>query len=96
MNVTNMGDDTPLHLAAAHNHRSVMKLLIDTRAVVDAVNEHGNTPLHYTCFWNYQDASEVSRFILLFQIKIINIEIFHVLDYILLVVNYFEYKMHFT
>jgi len=25
---------------------------------VNAVNEHGNTPLHYACFWGYEDLAE--------------------------------------
>jgi len=27
--------------------------LIKERSDVNAVNEHGNTPLHYACFWGY-------------------------------------------
>lgn len=27
INVTNMGDDTPLHLAAAHGHRPIVQLV---------------------------------------------------------------------
>lgn len=27
VNVTNMGDDTPLHLAAAHGHRPIVQLV---------------------------------------------------------------------
>ncbi|EDV21444.1 uncharacterized protein TRIADDRAFT_30386 [Trichoplax adhaerens] len=47
---TNMGEDTPLHLAASCGH-----LLIRNRASVNAVNEHGNTPLHYATFWAYRN-----------------------------------------
>lgn len=25
---------------------------------MNAVNEHGNTPLHYACFWGYQQIAE--------------------------------------
>ena len=25
---------------------------------MNAVNEHGNTPLHYACFWNYELIAE--------------------------------------
>lgn len=53
-----MGDDTALHLAAAHGHRDVVTLLLRNKADVNAVNEHGNTPLHYACFWGYQDIGE--------------------------------------
>lgn len=53
VNAVNMGDDIPLHLAAAHGHRDVVQMLIRERSDVNAVNEHGNTPLHYACFWGY-------------------------------------------
>ncbi|PSN48447.1 Integrin-linked protein kinase [Blattella germanica] len=54
INATNRGDDTPLHLAAAHGHREIVNL----RADVNFTNEHGNTPLHYACFWGYQAIAE--------------------------------------
>lgn len=28
------------------------------RAEVNMVNEHGNTPLHYACFWGYETIAE--------------------------------------
>lgn len=60
VNATNLGDDTALHLAAAHGHFEVVQyLLTNYRLAVDAANEHGNTPLHYACFWNYQDIAEL-------------------------------------
>lgn len=34
--------------------------LLHNKANINAVNEHGNTPLHYACFWNYDQISEVS------------------------------------
>ena len=58
MHTTNMGDDTPLHLAAAHGHRDVVTILVRQKAEVNSVNEHGNTPLHYACFWGYTDIAE--------------------------------------
>lgn len=27
--------------------------LLQNRADVNFINEHGNTPLHYACFWGY-------------------------------------------
>lgn len=33
--------------------------LIHNKANVNAVNEHGNTPLHYACFWGYDEVAEV-------------------------------------
>ncbi len=56
-----MGDDTGLHLAAAHGHRPVVQKLLARKADVNAQNEHGNTPLHYACFWGYEMIAEVHR-----------------------------------
>lgn len=58
LNATNMGDDTALHLAAAHGHRDVVMLLLKNKADINLLNEHGNTPLHYACFWGYRDIAE--------------------------------------
>ena len=33
--------------------------LLHNKANVNAVNEHGNTPLHYACFWNCDTVAEV-------------------------------------
>ena len=32
--------------------------LLRHKADVNFVNEHGNTPLHYACFWGYADIAE--------------------------------------
>lgn len=32
--------------------------LLRNRADVNMVNEHGNTPLHYACFWGYENIAE--------------------------------------
>jgi len=58
VHTTNMGDDTPLHLAAAHGHREVAQLLLRQKADVNFVNEHGNSALHYACFWGYAGLAE--------------------------------------
>ena len=29
------------------------------------MNEHGNTPLHYACFWNYESVAEVGKLYLI-------------------------------
>ena len=50
---TNMGDDTPLHLAAAHGNRDIVLMLLKQKAEVNFVNEHGNSALHYATFWNF-------------------------------------------
>ncbi len=61
VNATNLGDDTALHLAAAHGHYDVVHFLLSNfRLAVDAANEHGNTALHYACFWNHHDVAEVN------------------------------------
>lgn len=46
VNATNLGDDTALHLAAAHGHRECVAYIIKHNANVNAQNAHGNTPLH--------------------------------------------------
>ena len=58
VNATNMGDDTPLHLATAHGHRDIVNLLLKNKCDINFVNEHGNTPLHYACFWGYSAIAE--------------------------------------
>lgn len=58
INQTNMGDDTALHLAAAHGHLEVVLLLLKNKADINLLNEHGNTPLHYACFWGYRQIAE--------------------------------------
>ncbi|GCB82938.1 hypothetical protein scyTo_0023618, partial [Scyliorhinus torazame] len=35
-----------------------MVQLIQCKADVSAVNEHGNTPLHYACFWGHDEVAE--------------------------------------
>lgn len=59
INQANMGDDSALHLAAAHGHFDVVQLLLKNNADINLLNEHGNTPLHYACFWGYQDVAEL-------------------------------------
>lgn len=34
--------------------------LMQFKADINAVNEHGNTPLHYACFWGHEQVAEVS------------------------------------
>ncbi|KAM7537931.1 hypothetical protein Aperf_G00000079042 [Anoplocephala perfoliata] len=60
VNATNLGDDTALHLASAHGHYDVVYFLLNNfRLAIDAPNEHGNTPLHYACFWNHHEIAEL-------------------------------------
>lgn len=32
--------------------------LLHNKANINAVNEHGNTPLHYACFWGHDHIAE--------------------------------------
>ena len=34
--------------------------LLNLNAFVNIANEHGNTPLHYACFWSYEEICRVS------------------------------------
>ena len=34
--------------------------MLQVQPHINAVNEHGNTPLHYACFWGYERLCEVS------------------------------------
>jgi len=33
--------------------------LLKHKCPVNGVNKHGNTPLHYACFWNSEECAEV-------------------------------------
>lgn len=33
-------------------------MLLRARADINFINEHGNSPLHYACFWGYQNLAE--------------------------------------
>jgi len=76
MDITNMGGDTPLHSAVSHGRKDIVAKVCCLRNMIlndlcisqmlqvnphmNAVNEHGNSPLHYACFWGYEDLCEVS------------------------------------
>lgn len=38
---------------------SVVVQMLQVNPQINAVNEHGNSPLHYACFWNYEAVCEV-------------------------------------
>jgi len=57
--ITNMGGDSLLHLAAAHGKYDVIMKLMRMQPDVNLANEHGNTPLHYASFWNFIGICEV-------------------------------------
>ena len=37
---------------------SIVVKLLRNKADVNFVNEHGNSPLHYACFWGYTEIAE--------------------------------------
>lgn len=46
----------------SHNFPSLVVCeyqLIQCKADPNTVNEHGNTPLHYACFWGQDEVAEV-------------------------------------
>ena len=44
--------------------------LLHNKANINAINEHGNTPLHYACFWNYEVIAEVRVAMKIMRLKI--------------------------
>ena len=49
MNIRNTSK-TALHLSALNGHRDVVRLLLDNDADVAAVDDNGDTPLHYAAY----------------------------------------------
>ena len=35
--------------------------LLKHKCPVNGANKHGNTPLHYACFWNSEECAEVKK-----------------------------------
>lgn len=50
---TKPGEDSPLHEAAKENHVSVAKMLLRSKAKVDAVDAAGMTPLHWASLFGH-------------------------------------------
>lgn len=46
INQKNPEQQTPLHLAAIFDHEKVIRYLIEEGAIIDALSEHDDTPLH--------------------------------------------------
>ena len=56
LNSLNSCNDTPLHCAVKNGHYEVVNYLIKFNiSGVNAINLHGNTPLHYACYYSYLD-----------------------------------------
>lgn len=51
---------SPLHVAAANHHCSVVRSLVEAGASIDAQNCHGNTPLHSAAATGAVDVVTVS------------------------------------
>lgn len=57
VNTSNVCGDTPLILAAKKGRLEIVKKLVSAGAEVNHANLHGNTALHYACFWRYNDVA---------------------------------------
>lgn len=53
LSLENDNDQTPLHLAALGNHPEIVRKLICSGAIVDAVDVNGRTPLHVACIMGH-------------------------------------------
>ena len=52
---TNVAGDSALILATKNRNLELISLLVKAGANVNLSNLHGNTPLHYACFWRQND-----------------------------------------
>jgi ankyrin repeat protein len=57
VNLRGWGGDTPLHLAAIHDHPNAVQLLLEKGAVVDARDDQGVTPLHLAAQFGFVDVA---------------------------------------
>ncbi|KAJ3158195.1 hypothetical protein HDU86_003153 [Geranomyces michiganensis] len=55
LNALNVAGDTPLILSASQGSLEIVKMLVAKGADVNRANDHGNTAMHYACFWRYRD-----------------------------------------
>ncbi|TPX63279.1 hypothetical protein SpCBS45565_g06735 [Spizellomyces sp. 'palustris'] len=53
----NVAGDTALILAASKGRLGVVKKLVSRGANVNHANDHGNTALHYACFWRHKEVA---------------------------------------
>ncbi|KCV69022.1 TKL protein kinase [Fonticula alba] len=60
-NAVNSTGDTALHYAAMSGNLDLVEKLIAASASLNVANDHGNIPLHYSCFWRHE---HISRFLI--------------------------------
>ena len=49
VNIVDIFNISTLHIAVSLRHVDVMVVLLDSGAYIDALDDHGRTPLHYAC-----------------------------------------------
>lgn len=59
VNVSDYDKNTPLHLAAVHNHADAVGLILDNGANMNAQNSSGMTPLHLAAKQGFIDVVRV-------------------------------------
>jgi ankyrin repeat protein len=57
INKPNDAGDSPLILAAKRGDFEIVKKLVVAGAKINHSNKHGNTALHYSCFWRMTEIS---------------------------------------
>ncbi|GMH82519.1 hypothetical protein TL16_g09285 [Triparma laevis f. inornata] len=61
INSRDLHGNTPLILSAQNNNKRILKLCLRYHADINAVNNKGNTALHYTCYYEYTELSQTLR-----------------------------------
>ncbi|KAJ3080424.1 hypothetical protein HK102_003071 [Quaeritorhiza haematococci] len=57
VNANTVTGDTPLILASQRGFINIVKMLIEAGASANLANDHGNTALHYACFWRHPEVA---------------------------------------
>ena len=47
INITNVRGEAPIHFATRYGYEDIVDLLLEQRAAIDAIDNHGYTPLHH-------------------------------------------------